>query len=221
MASKAKKALTESKRQSKPETANPSGAANLAALYAAYLRWKSVRDSEPANSDRYCEAVDRMFPIETEIMEFPSTVPTSTLGDVLIMARVAWDQMNDDPEEPTPWDNFVLYLAPAILRLDAEADERAIDLWLYSLATGERKADKSGAAPAKLAAPGAVNRCACETQLTEIESLLKAAHLSASAARQANVLDESRGCAAAAEAVMAACVVEAEKLRATLYGEGA
>ena len=146
--SKATKALPEPKLQSK---AAPVGsvAASLAALYIEYRRWKSVMDSEPVNSDRYCEAVDKMFPIEEKIMTFPATVPTSTLGDLILIARVALDQMNSDPTLSTPWDDFVLYLVPTILRLDGEADVKAIDLWLYSLKTGGRGAGEDRPAPVK------------------------------------------------------------------------
>lgn len=56
-----------------------------------------------------------------------------------------------------------------------------------------------------------------EFVLIEVECLLKAAHLSAGAARAANDLDEARGFGAAAEAVMAAVLVEAEKLRQAMY----
>ena len=88
MASKAKKHVPELNQQSK---AAPVGAVavSLAALYIEYRRWKSVMESEPVNSDRYCDAVDKMQPIEEKIMTFPSTVPTSTLGDLILMARVA------------------------------------------------------------------------------------------------------------------------------------
>ena len=56
-----------------------------------------------------------------------------------------------------------------------------------------------------------------ESLLTEVECLLKAAHLSAGAAREANELDKARSFGAAAEAVMAAALVEAEKLRTAMY----
>lgn len=56
-----------------------------------------------------------------------------------------------------------------------------------------------------------------EFVLVEIELLLKAAHLSAGAAREANELDEARGFGAAAEAVMAKAIEEAEKLRTAVY----
>ena len=221
MASKAKKHVNEPKQQSK---AGPVGsvAVSLAALYIEYRRFKNVMDRNPVNSDRYCEAVDQMQPIEEKIMTFPSTVPTSTLGDLILMARVAWDQMNADPNLPTPWDDFVLYLVPAILRLDAETDVNALDLWLYSLKTGERSADEHRPAPpVKQVKPRTYDRLDSETELIEVESLLKAAHLSAGAARNASDLDEARGFGAAAEAVIEAAMVRAEKLRTAMYAKEA
>lgn len=56
-----------------------------------------------------------------------------------------------------------------------------------------------------------------EHALIDLESLLTAAHLAAGAARTANDLDAARNYAAASEAVMAACLVEAEKVRTAIY----
>jgi hypothetical protein len=41
--------------------------------------------------------------------------------------------MTNDPDCPTPWDDFVLYLVPAILRLDGQADQVALDKWVGDL----------------------------------------------------------------------------------------
>jgi len=70
---------------------------------------------------------------------------------------------------------------------------------------------------AKKAAEERFPKFKAESVLVEVELLLKAAHLSAGAAREANELDEARGFGAAAEAVMAKALEEAEKLRTAIH----
>lgn len=108
------------------------GNAGLAKVADDYLAAENRAEEESgvnAQAAVYEELLDRIIPLEVEIMTFPAR----TLGEVVILARLAWSQMTHDPNEPRPWDAFVQYLVPAVLRLDDEADLSALDAWLVRL----------------------------------------------------------------------------------------
>jgi hypothetical protein len=81
------------------------------------------------------ELMDAEIEAEAAIMRFPAR----TFDEVMIVARLAWSQMTADPDEPHPFDDFVLYLVPAILRLDKQTDQASLDKWLSDLADERRE----------------------------------------------------------------------------------
>ena len=102
------------------------GLAKIADDYVAAENRAEEESGVNALATVYEALLDRIIPLEAEIMTFPAR----TIGEVIILARLAWVQMTHDPNCPTPFDAFVKYLVPAILRLDAEADQSALDRWL-------------------------------------------------------------------------------------------
>ena len=106
--------------------------ARLAKIADDYVAAEDRAEEESgvnAQAAVYEALLDRIIPIEVEIMTFPAR----TFGEVVILARLAWEQMTRDPGCPTPFDAFVKYLVPAVLRLDVEADQAALDKWLADL----------------------------------------------------------------------------------------
>lgn len=69
---------------------------------------------EKTDFDRHCAAIDARHPIEEQIMTFP----TRSLGDVIILAKLALYQMTEDPTVELPWDDFIKHLVSAVLNLE-------------------------------------------------------------------------------------------------------
>lgn len=99
-------------------------------LEADYAMCPAVPESGLVEAGRACdEMMDAEMEAEAEIMAFPAR----TLGEVIILARLGWSQMTADPDLPDPFDDFVRFFVPAVLRLDGETDQTAIDKWLSDL----------------------------------------------------------------------------------------
>lgn len=79
-------------------------------------------------SARACDALyDDAIENEHSIVEFP----VRTLGDVIAIARLGFEKMTSVPREEL-LDRYVGGLIGAVLRLDREADQDAIDAFLDS-----------------------------------------------------------------------------------------
>jgi hypothetical protein len=78
------------------------------------------------------DQMDQVIAADADVVEFPCR----TLGDAISLARFAWDQSTAGEQL---LDDFVNYLIAAILRLDKQTDQAALDEWLADLADERRE----------------------------------------------------------------------------------
>lgn len=102
-------------------------AVEVAQARAMYEECTEKREGAEASA-RVCDALGSdALDNEIAIVEFP----VRTLGDVIAIARLGFEIMTAVPQDVLI-DDYVKYLIGAVLRLDREADQDAIDALLDS-----------------------------------------------------------------------------------------